>query len=226
MHRTDLISPHRVALLCVALLAAVARSGLAAQDIAGISAQRLDVAGGKIGGEIAITTAWAALAAMPGVSSADDTRSAPTIEAERWFNTKALTAENLRGKVVLVEFWTFACWNCRNVEPHVRAWHERYAGRGLRVVAVHTPELEMERDVDNVRRYLKEHRIDYPVAVDNDFSIWRAFGVRAWPTIFLIGRDGRLRYSHVGEGAYDATEAKIRELLTEKPDGQPSPRQP
>jgi thiol-disulfide isomerase/thioredoxin len=226
MHRTDLISPHCVALLCVVLLATVASSRLAAQDIDGIFAQRLAAAAGKIGGEIAITEARAVLAATPGVASADDTRSAPAIEAERWFNTEALTAENLHGKVVLVEFWTFACWNCRNVEPHVRAWHERYASRGLQVVAVHTPELEMERDVDNVRRYLKEHRIDYPVAVDNDFSIWRAFGVRAWPTILLIGRDGRLRYRHVGEGAYDATEAKIRELLAEKPDEQPSPRQP
>jgi len=141
---------------------------------------------------------------------------APRIDAERWLNTKPLSSEDLRGAVTLVEFWTFACWNCRNVEPHIRDWHERYGRSGLRVVAVHTPELEIERDVDNVRRYLDEHHITYPVAIDNDFAIWRAFDVHAWPTLFLIGRDGRVRYRHVGEGAYEATEAKIKALLAEK----------
>jgi len=114
-----------------------------------------------------------------------------------------------------VEFWTFACHNCQNVEPFVKRWHERYAGEGLVVVAVHTPELSFERDLDRVRRYAREHEITYPVAVDNDFSTWRAFGTRAWPTIYLVGKDGRIRYRRIGEGAYEATEAMIRELLAE-----------
>lgn len=156
--------------------------------------------------------------AAPAVAPGD---LAPVIVAETWLNSEPLSADQQRGAVILVEFWTFACWNCRNVEPHVREWYERYAKQGLRVVAVHTPELERERKLDNVRAYLDEHEIHYPVAIDNDFSVWKAFGVHAWPSLFLIGRDGRVRYSHVGEGAYTATEDAIRKLLAEKPVASP-----
>ena len=140
---------------------------------------------------------------------------APEFSAERWINTEPLTLAQLRGKVVLVEFWTFACWNCKNVEPYVKQWHSRYDDDGLVVVAVHTPEFDFEKDLSNVRDYVKKRGIDYPVAVDNDFSTWRAYGNWAWPAFYLVGKDGRIRHSRVGEGGYAKTEALIRTLLAE-----------
>lgn len=142
---------------------------------------------------------------------------APAIEAGVWLNSEPLGPEDLRGKVVLVEFWTFACHNCQAVEPYVKRWHAEYADRGLVVIAVHTPELSFERDVENVRRYVREHGLRHPIAVDGSFSTWRAFGNRAWPTLYLVGREGRIRYRRIGEGGYEATEARIRALLEETP---------
>jgi thiol-disulfide isomerase/thioredoxin len=149
-------------------------------------------------------------------------RPAPAITAEHWLNSEPLGAASLRGKVVLVEFWTFACWNCENIEPHVKRWHETYADDGLVVIAVHTPEFSFERDVDNVRAYVEEHDIRYAVAIDNDFSTWKAFGNWAWPTLYLIDRDGVIQHTKVGEGGYPQTEARIRDLLktsSERPPG-------
>lgn len=152
-------------------------------------------------------------------------RIAPPVTAEQWLNSEPLANEDLRGKVVLVEFWTFACWNCKNVEPYVKQWHERYADDGLVVVAVHTPEFSFEKDLDNVRDYVAEQGIEYAVAVDNDFSTWKAFGNWAWPTIYLVDREGTIRHTKVGEGAYDDTERRIRALLDEPaPEaGRPTP---
>jgi thiol-disulfide isomerase/thioredoxin len=134
--------------------------------------------------------------------------------ATGWLNTPApLTAAALKGNVVLVHIWTFACINCQRTLPYVVEWHRRYAVRGLRVVGVHTPEFAFEREIGNVTRALGQRDITYPNAIDNDFAIWKAYSNRYWPHLFLADRQGRLRYDHIGEGAYDTTERAIRTLL-------------
>jgi peroxiredoxin len=138
---------------------------------------------------------------------------APDLRAETWINSPPLTLAGLRGKVVLVEFWTFACFNCRNVEPHVKAWYERYSPRGLAVVAVHSPELSHERELASLRSYVREHGLDYPIAVDNDFAVWKRFHNSAWPALYLIDKRGILRRVQVGEGGYDDMEHAIEALL-------------
>ena len=138
---------------------------------------------------------------------------APEIRSDVWLNSKPLTGEDLKGKVVLVEFWTFGCWNCKHVEPFVKNWHARYAKKGLVIIAVHAPEFGHERELANVKRYVRENGIQYAVPVDNDFAIWRAFGNRAWPAMYLIDKNGRIQYEHIGEGQYEQTEEKIRELI-------------
>ncbi|UFP95202.1 redoxin family protein [Gloeobacter morelensis] len=132
----------------------------------------------------------------------------------RWLNTpKPLTVADLKGNVVLVHIWTFACINCQRTLPYVVRWHETYAARGLRVVGVHTPEFAYERDIENIRRAMEQHRITYANAVDNRFATWKAYNNEYWPHLFLADRQGRLRYDHIGEGAYEATEQAIRTLL-------------
>lgn len=161
----------------------------------------------------ALGVALAALSALP--TAAQEPRFAPELRGERWLNSGPLRMEALRGSVVLVEFWTFACHNCQNVEPHVKAWHAAYAARGLRVIGVHCPEFDRERELASLRRYLHERQIEYPVLVDNDFRTWRAYGNRYWPTLYLIDKRGRIRHVAIGEGRHADTETKIRELLAE-----------
>lgn len=139
----------------------------------------------------------------------------PTIEATRWLNSAPLTAEDLADKVVLVEFWTYGCWNCRNVEPYVQAWHRRYREQGLVVIGVHTPEFEHEARLENVVAYLRTSGVANPIAIDNDFSNWKRYENRFWPALYLRDRMGKLRYVHFGEGRYGETEAVIRALLAE-----------
>jgi thiol-disulfide isomerase/thioredoxin len=141
--------------------------------------------------------------------------SAPEVTGETWLNSPSLRIADLSGKVVLVEFWTFACWNCRNVEPHVKDWQRRYGERGLVVIGVHSPELPQERELENVREYVREHAIQYPVAVDNGFATWKRYGNQAWPALYLIDKRGRVRFVHVGEGRYEETERAIEGLLAE-----------
>ena len=152
--------------------------------------------------------------------SLDSTRAtelpaAPPVYGSVWINSLPLQPAALQGKVVLVEFWTFGCWNCRNVEPHIKQWHARYARDGLLIVAVHSPEFPREADVDNVRRYVRENDLRYAIAVDNDFVTWKRYQNRAWPALYLVDTAGRIRYTHVGEGAYDETEKTIQSLLAE-----------
>ena len=130
-----------------------------------------------------------------------------------WLNSEPLTAEGLRGRVVLVDFWTYSCVNWLRTLPYVRAWHETYAGRGLVVVGVHEPEFGFEHDLDNVRRAASELDVGYPVVIDNDFTIWRSFENHYWPAVYLVDRDGRVRFHHFGEGAYEETERAIQRLL-------------
>lgn len=135
--------------------------------------------------------------------------------ATDWINTPPLTAEQLRGKVVLIEFWTYSCINCLRTLPYVRAWHDKYRPAGLQVLGVHTPEFAFERRTANVRRASKNLGIDYPVAVDSDYAIWRAFGNRYWPALYVVDARGRIRHQQFGEGGYAETERVIQHLLKE-----------
>jgi thiol-disulfide isomerase/thioredoxin len=131
----------------------------------------------------------------------------------QWLNSPALTVKELKGKVVLVQFWTFACINCLRTLPYLTRWHQTYATKGLQIVGVHTPEFAFERDPNNVKRALKQHGITYPVPIDNEFKTWRAYQNQYWPHLFLADRQGFIRYDHIGEGAYARTEQLIQQLL-------------
>jgi peptide-methionine (R)-S-oxide reductase len=148
-------------------------------------------------------------------STISDTGRAPEFATGTWINSEPLTLASLNGKVVVIEFWTFGCYNCRNTLPFVKAWHERYALKGLTVVGVHSPELAEEEKIENVRSEVASLGIRYPVVTDNDYVTWKAFGVRAWPTIFILDKTGKIRWTHVGEGAYDEAEQLIQKLLNE-----------
>jgi hypothetical protein len=130
-----------------------------------------------------------------------------------WLNSEPLTADGLRGRIVAVDFWTYSCVNWLRTLPYVRAWAERYRDRGLVVVGPHAPEFGFEHDLENVRRATAELGVDYPVVIDNDFAIWRAFENRYWPALYLVDGGGRVRFHHFGEAAYAETERAIQQLL-------------
>lgn len=141
---------------------------------------------------------------------------APSLDgAVTWLNSPPLTAGQLRGKVVLVDFWTYSCINCIRTVPYVRAWAEKYRDKGLVVIGVHAPEFAFEKKIGNVRKAASDLRITYPVAIDNDYAIWRAFQNSYWPAHYLIDADGQVRYHHFGEGNTAETEQAIRDLLRE-----------
>lgn len=139
----------------------------------------------------------------------------PLAGASEWLNSPELTADSLRGKVVLVDFWTFDCINCRHTLPYVNAWAKKYAADGLVVIGVHTPEYPFEKVIDNVRQQVRQLGIGYPVAIDNQNRIWNAFNNQYWPAHYLIDAQGRIRYRHFGEGAYAEQEQAIQDLLQE-----------
>jgi thiol-disulfide isomerase/thioredoxin len=132
-----------------------------------------------------------------------------------WLNSDPLTPDELRGKVVLVDFWTYTCINWLRTLGYVRAWSEKYAEDGLVVIGVHTPEFPFERDVGNVREAAKEMAVEYPIALDSDYGIWRAFGNSYWPAVYIADVEGRIRHHHFGEGGYDECERVIQQLLRE-----------
>src|SRR5262245_7250961 len=136
---------------------------------------------------------------------------------DRWLNSRPLTMASLRGKVVLIDFWTYSCINCLRTLPHVEAWDRLYRKAGLVIVGVHTPEFAFEHVPSNVEAAVKRLGVRYPVALDNDYGTWNAYGNQYWPAKYLIDRSGHLRYAHFGEGNYDITEENIRTLLGEKP---------
>ncbi|MFJ2527971.1 cytochrome c biogenesis protein DipZ [Pseudomonas helmanticensis] len=135
--------------------------------------------------------------------------------AVQWLNSPELSAESLRGKVVLVDFWTYDCINCQHTLPYVKDWAKKYEKDGLVVIGVHTPEYGYERIIDNVKDQVKKLGITYPVAIDNNYAIWRNFDNQYWPAHYLIDAKGRVRYSHFGEGRYEAQEQMIQQLLEE-----------
>lgn len=140
---------------------------------------------------------------------------APDISSSQWINSEPLDWDKLKGKVVMVEFWTFECYNCKNVEPYIKNWYQKYYQNGFEIVAVHSPEFDRERDVNNVRNYVKDHAITYPVAIDNDFLIWRRFSNRYWPAMYIVDKQGNIRYRFIGEGNYQKIEKAINKLLSE-----------
>lgn len=161
-------------------------------------------------------------AAAPDVSSQGEM---PSLSgASAWLNSPALTSESLRGKVVLVDFWTFDCINCQHSIPHVNEWAKKYEKDGLVVIGVHTPEYPYERVIDNVRKRVARLGLNYPIAIDNDYAIWRAFDNQYWPAHYLVDARGQIRYSHFGEGAYEEQEQVIRGLLDEARMAAPAPR--
>jgi thiol-disulfide isomerase/thioredoxin len=135
--------------------------------------------------------------------------------ATEWLNSQALTAADLRGKVVLIDFCTYSCINWLRSLPYVRAWAEKYKDQGLVVIGVHAPEFAFEKNVDDVRRAAKDMRIDYPIAIDNDHAIWRAFKNEYWPALYFVDAQGRIRHHHFGEGDYEQSERIIQQLLAE-----------
>jgi thiol-disulfide isomerase/thioredoxin len=135
--------------------------------------------------------------------------------AAQWLNSEPLSGAELRGKVVLVQFWTYTCINWIRTLPYVRAWSERYRDHGLVVVGVHTPEFPFERDLDNVREAARDMHVDYPIVIDNDFAIWSGFSNRFWPALYFVDAEGTTRHHHFGEGEYESSERVLQELLTE-----------
>jgi len=148
------------------------------------------------------------------IADSGPAQTAPEFEGiAEWVNSKPLTAQGLRGRVVLVDFWTYSCVNCLRTLPHLKAWDREYRDDGLTIVGVHSPEFAFEREADNVRTAVEKLGIRYPVALDNDFATWTAYANEYWPAKYLIDRTGRVRYFHFGEGEYDETERQIRTYL-------------
>jgi thiol-disulfide isomerase/thioredoxin len=171
---------------------------------------------------IALGTCLLAAACSPGANAAPATATTRDTAAafapgftgiDHWINSPPLTMAQLRGKVVLVEFWTYSCINCIHVMPYVKQWHKAYHDQGLVVVGVHTPEYDEEKATDKVRDAVKRFGIEYAVAQDNGYATWNAYSNQFWPAVYLIDKSGRVVYRHYGEGDYAATEARIRQLL-------------
>ncbi|WP_421738845.1 redoxin domain-containing protein [Caulobacter sp.] len=143
-------------------------------------------------------------------------RPAPSLDAaEGWINSAPLSLQALRGKPMLIDFWTYACVNCVRTLPHLRRWHETYGPQGLTVIGVHSPEFPFERSERNVAGAARRLKVGYPIALDPAHKVWDAYDVRAWPTLFLVDRAGRIVFVHEGEGDYDAIERQIQQVLAQ-----------
>lgn len=141
---------------------------------------------------------------------------APELFNQTWLNSAPLKLADLRGKVVMVEFWTFGCINCIHVTPSVKQWYDTYHDQGFEVIGVHAPEFSHERELGNVKKASQELGVTWPIAIDNDFATWNAYGNHYWPAMYLIDKAGNIRYYKVGEGGYERTEEIIKALLSEK----------
>ena len=152
---------------------------------------------------------------IPNILNSDYGNAPDFIAGGQWFNSAPLTIDALRGKVVLVDFWTYTCINCIRTLPYIKVWHEKYKDKGLVIVGVHTPEFEFEKNPVNVKKALTDFGITYPVVQDNDYATWQAYANHYWPAKYLVDKNGRIRYTHFGEGEYDQTETMIQQLLSE-----------
>ena len=199
MHRQNTLAIGLLVVILLAVLTAGYASGRGPFGVVSYAVTRLRDAGAR----------------DTDVVSESSAAAAPEFATGDWINSEPLTLKNLRGRVVLVDFWTFGCFNCRNTLPSIKQWEARYREKGLTVVGVHSPEFDEEKNVQNLRREVAELGITYPVVTDNDYATWRAYDVSAWPTIFVLDKSGRIRWTHVGEGAYDKTEQVIQKLLAE-----------
>ena len=171
---------------------------------------------GLLTGSLWFKKDWRTFGSTISTFSTDATAAAaPELSSGAWINSEPLTIRSLKGRVVLLEFWTFGCYNCRNTLPFVKRMHERYSTKGLTVIGVHSPEFDTEKKIETVRREVASLGISYPVVTDNDYASWNAYNVNAWPTTFLLDKSGKIRWTHVGEGSYDEAEQLIQKLLNE-----------
>ena len=199
MHRQNTLAIGLLVVILLAVLTAGYASGRGPLGVVSYAVTRLRDAGAR---DTAVVSESSAAAA-------------PEFAVGDWINSEPQSLKSLRGRVVLVDFWTFGCFNCRNTLPSIKQWDARYREKGLTVVGVHSPEFDEEKNIQNLRREVVELGIKYPVVTDNDYATWRAYDVSAWPTIFVLDKSGRIRWTHVGEGAYDKTEQVIQKLLAE-----------
>ena len=153
--------------------------------------------------------------AEPVVEADGGPRAPELVGIKAWLNSEPLTVGDLAGKVVLIDFWTYGCANCVRTFPHLRALYANYTDHGLVILGVHTPEYRFEKKLENVREAVTVHSIRWPVALDNDYATWDAYQNHYWPAQYLVDKEGVIRYTHVGEGAYAEIESKVRELLEE-----------
>jgi thiol-disulfide isomerase/thioredoxin len=158
----------------------------------------------------------AAATARDVLIAAGNARQSPALTEGTWYNSEPTTLENLRGRVVLVDFWTFGCYNCINTLPALKSYDAKFRDQGFTIVGVETPEFDGEKNPSNLQRSIAKHGIKYPIVTDYDGETWRAYDVQAWPTIIILDKQGRIRYTHIGEGAYDMQEKVIKTLLAEK----------
>ncbi len=202
MHRQSIIFASLVIIVAVGIVSAGYVTGAGPLGILSNGISRVTSGGGMI----------------PSRTLSEETKApaAPEISSGQWINSEPLTLKGLHGRVVLIDFWTFACYNCRNTLPALKKWDAQYRDKGLTIIGVHTPELDFERDINQLRREVAGLGITYPVVTDQDYSTWKAYGVEAWPTVFVLDKQGRVRWTHVGEGYYDETEAVIKKLIAEK----------
>ena len=166
-------------------------------------------------GAVAALAAFASTSPSPGSGATQQvsTQAPDFTGIDNWLNSPPLDLKQLRGKVVLVDFWTFDCINCAHTLPHVKDWYARYRDKGLVVVGVHTPEYTFEHDTGNLKKAITRYGIEYPVAQDNEYATWNAYRNQYWPALYLIDQNGKIVYSHFGEGRYAQTEEAIRGLL-------------
>src|ERR1043165_10225013 len=201
MHRQNIIAAGLLVLIGIAVVATGYANGVGPL--------------GTLSAGISRLTGGNEMTTVNNIDNKKNLLTAPELSGGTWINSEPLTLKSLCGRVVVVDFWTFACYNCRNALPAVKNWDARYRNQGLTVIGVHTPELDTERDVNNLRHEIAELGISFPVMTDNDYSTWNAYRVQAWPTWFVLDKQGHIRWQHVGEGAYDETEKVIKQLLAE-----------